>query len=79
MARHKLMKQLSEPQIARFLEDAEKLHKSITAPLIAPSSEHFQALQALNQALLLSVKQVTGETALWIRWGTTGPVRQADG
>ncbi|TIO04675.1 MAG: hypothetical protein E5X88_30700 [Mesorhizobium sp.] len=74
MVRHRLSKQLSEAQIARFLADAEKLHKSITQPLIAPGSDHHRALVALNQTLLQTVKEVTGKTAPWIQWGSTGPV-----
>jgi hypothetical protein len=74
MARHKSSKQLSEAQIARFLADAERLHKSITQPLISPGSDQHRALVALNQTLLQTVKEVTGKTAPWVPWGTTGPV-----
>nr|WP_084646887.1 hypothetical protein [Mesorhizobium sp. WSM2561] len=73
MARHKLSKQLSEAEIARFLADAEKLHKSITRPLISPRSDHYRTLRTLNEALLQSVIDVTGKTAPWVQWGTTGP------
>ncbi|TIP30220.1 MAG: hypothetical protein E5X67_03365 [Mesorhizobium sp.] len=65
-------KQLSEAQVARFLADAERLHKSLTQPLISPSCGHYRALVALNQALLQTVKEVTGKTAPWVQWGTTG-------
>ncbi|TJU88721.1 MAG: hypothetical protein E5Y15_03510 [Mesorhizobium sp.] len=75
MARHKLSKQLSEAQIARFLLDAEKLHRSITQPLISPSSVQHRALVALNQTLLQTVKEITGKTAPWVQWGSTGPVQ----
>ncbi|RWK37358.1 MAG: hypothetical protein EOR46_25940 [Mesorhizobium sp.] len=65
-------KQLSEAQVARFLADAERLHKSLTQPLISPSCDHYRALVALNQALLQTVKEVTGKAAPWVQWGTTG-------
>lgn len=58
MARHKHPKQLSEADIERLLADAEKLHKTITRPLISPSCDHHRALVALNQALLQTVKEV---------------------
>ncbi|TGQ29826.1 MULTISPECIES: hypothetical protein [unclassified Mesorhizobium] len=74
MARHKHSKQLSQADIERFLADAERLHKTITRPLISPSSDHHRALVALNQTLLQTVKEVTGKSAPWVPWSTTGPV-----
>jgi hypothetical protein len=47
--RHK--KQLSEPEIARFLEAATALHMACCEPRFAPWSEHFQALDDVNQAI----------------------------
>ena len=64
MARYNRLKQLSETQIERFLTDAEKLHKSLTQPLISLSCDHHRGFVALNQALLQTVKEVTGKTAL---------------
>jgi hypothetical protein len=73
MARHKPSKQLSAAEIERFLADAEMLHKTITRPLISPSSDHHRALVALNQTLLQTVKEVTGRPAPWVQWHSTGP------
>ena len=61
MARTKLSKQLSEAEIERFLTAAERLHKSIVQPLLSPSSEHYRALQRAHEALLKTVKDITGK------------------
>jgi hypothetical protein len=58
-----------------FAVAAEPLHKSIVKPHISPSSEHFRALQRKHEALLKTVKDITGDDAPFIRWNTTGPVR----
>ncbi|MER9332296.1 hypothetical protein [Mesorhizobium sp. M0488] len=65
----------SQPEIDRFLTEAERLHKSIVQPLLSPSSEHYQALQNTHKALLKTIKDITGKDAPFIRWNTTGPVR----
>ena len=75
MARTKLSKQLSEAEIERFLTAAERLHKSIVQPLLSPSSEHYRALQRAHEALLKTVKDITGKDAPFIQWFGTGPVR----
>ena len=74
MARTKLSKQLSQSEIERFLVEAERLHKSIVQPLLSPSCDHFRALQAAHEALLKTVKDITGKDAPFIRWNGTGPV-----
>ncbi|MGO4637241.1 hypothetical protein AB4Z43_02255 [Mesorhizobium sp. 2RAF45] len=76
MARTKPAKQLSEAEIERFLVAAEALHKSIVRPLISPNSEHFRALRRTHEALLNTVKHITGDDAPFIRWNGTGAVRQ---
>ena len=76
MARTKLSKQLSQAEIDRFLVEAERLHKSIVQPLISPMCDHYRALQAVHQALLKSIREITGKEAPFIRWNGTGPVRQ---
>ena len=78
MARTKLPKQLSESVIERFLAEAERLHKSIVQPLLSPSSDHFRALQRTHEALLKTVKDITGKYAPFILWNVRdqqGPPR----
>ncbi|MER8528263.1 hypothetical protein NKH25_18525 [Mesorhizobium sp. M1272] len=75
MTRHRYPKQLSPAEIARFLEDAEKLHKTLVRPLISPSCDHHRALVTLNQVLLQTVEQVTGLPASFVSWNSTGPVK----
>lgn len=74
MARTKLSKQLSQAEIERFLSEAERLHKSIVQPLLSPSCEHYRALQNTHEALLKTVRDITGKDAPFIRWNGTGPV-----
>ncbi|MFB9985482.1 hypothetical protein ACFSQQ_10360 [Mesorhizobium kowhaii] len=61
MARTKFHKRLSEAEIERFLAEAERLHKSIVQPLLSPTSEHYRALQRTHEALLKTVKDITGK------------------
>ncbi|BCG72676.1 hypothetical protein MesoLj113a_38340 [Mesorhizobium sp. 113-1-2] len=75
MARTKPSKQLSQAEIECFLVAAEALHKSIVRPLISPSSDHFRALQRTHEALLKTVKDITGDDAPFIQWNGTGPAR----
>ncbi|MBZ9857343.1 hypothetical protein LB566_26475 [Mesorhizobium sp. CA13] len=75
MARRRLSKQLSQAEIERFLAEAERLHKSIVQPLLSPTSDHYRALQRTHEALLKTVKDITGEDAPFIRWNGTGPVQ----
>ncbi|RUW61141.1 hypothetical protein [Mesorhizobium sp. M7A.F.Ca.US.008.03.1.1] len=74
MARSKPSKQLSQEEIERFLKAAEALHKSIVKPLISPHCDHYRSLQAVHEALLKSVREVTGKEVEFIQWNTTGPV-----
>jgi hypothetical protein len=75
MSRTKLSKQLSQAEIECLLVAAERLHKSIVQPLLSPRSEHFRALQRTQEALLKTVKDITGKDAPFIRWNGTGPAR----
>jgi len=74
MARTKLSKQLSQSEIERFLVAAEALHKSVVQPLLSPSCEHYRALQGAHEAMLKTVRDITGKDATFIRWNGTGPV-----
>ena len=74
MARSKPSKQLSQAEIECFLVAAEALHRSIVKPLISPSSDHYRALQRTHEALLKTVKDITGKDAPFIQWFGTGPV-----
>ncbi|MER9968124.1 hypothetical protein [Mesorhizobium sp. M0060] len=73
MARTKPSKQLSQAEIERFMSAAEDLHTSIVRPLISPTCDHYRALRAVHEALLKSVKDITGKDAAFIRWHGTGP------
>lgn len=73
MTRHKKSKQLSEAEIKRFLADAERLHKTLVRPLISPSCDHYRALVALNETLLKTVEEITGNRAPFVQWNSTGP------
>ncbi|MER8552741.1 hypothetical protein NKH37_11265 [Mesorhizobium sp. M1217] len=77
MTRHKKSKQLSPAEIERFVNDAERLHKTLVRPLISPSSDHYRASVKLNQALLKAVEEVTGKPAPFVRWNSTGPAKVA--
>ncbi|WP_348628243.1 hypothetical protein [Mesorhizobium sp. M4A.F.Ca.ET.050.02.1.1] len=44
-----------------FLQAAEALHKSIVGPLISPQCDHYRSLQLLHEALLKTVREVTGK------------------
>ncbi|MER8529585.1 hypothetical protein [Mesorhizobium sp. M1272] len=74
MARTKPAKQLSQAEIECFLAAAEALHKSTVRPLISPSCDHYRSLQKLHEALLSTVREVTGNEVAFIRWNGTGPV-----
>ncbi|MCV3210019.1 hypothetical protein OHD62_19445 [Mesorhizobium sp. YC-39] len=74
MARTQPSKQLSQAEIERFMSAAEGLHKSIVQPLISPSCEHYRALREVHEALLKSVKDITGRDAAFIKWNGTGQV-----
>jgi hypothetical protein len=55
--------------------EAERLHKSIVQPLLSPTSHHYRALQRTHEALLRTVKDITGKDAPFIQWNGTGPVQ----
>ncbi|TIP39103.1 MAG: hypothetical protein E5X77_30385 [Mesorhizobium sp.] len=73
MVRRNKPKQLSEPQIAEFMAAAATLHKAIVSPLISTQCQHYRSMQDLHEALLKTVKDVTGQDAAFIQWNTTGP------
>ncbi|TIT82494.1 MAG: hypothetical protein E5W45_01685 [Mesorhizobium sp.] len=74
MVRRNKTKQLSGPELERFLQAAEGLHKSIVEPLISPQCDQFRSMQDLHEALLKTVREVTGKEVEFIRWNGTGPV-----
>ncbi|PZV40537.1 hypothetical protein B5V02_00475 [Mesorhizobium kowhaii] len=75
----RLSKQLSEAEIERFLTAAESLHKSIVKPLLLPTSDHHRALQGAHEALLKSIREITGKDAPFIQLFGAGPVRPTAG
>ncbi|RWE34479.1 MAG: hypothetical protein EOS78_20515 [Mesorhizobium sp.] len=75
MARSKPSKQLSQAEIERFLVAAEALHLSIIKPFISPHCDHYRQTRVLHEALLKTVRVVTGKEVEFIQWNTTGPVR----
>ncbi|RWD03763.1 MAG: hypothetical protein EOS58_17025 [Mesorhizobium sp.] len=74
MVRRNKPKQLSPEQLGQFLAAAERLHLSIVDPLISPQCDHYRSLQSLHEALLKTVREVTGKEVAFIRWNGTGPV-----
>ncbi|RWA64411.1 hypothetical protein [Mesorhizobium sp.] len=74
MVRRNKPKQLSGPELERFLQAAEGLHLSIVGPLISPQCDHYRSMQDLHEALLKTVREVTGKEVAFIRWNGTGPV-----
>jgi hypothetical protein len=79
MARSKPSKQLSQAEIERFLVAAEALHLSIVKPFISPHCDHYRQTRVLHEALLKTVREVTGGEVPFIQWFTTGPVRPSAG
>jgi hypothetical protein len=53
---------------------AAALHKSIVDPLISTQCDHYRSMQDLHEALLKTVKDITGQDAAFIQWNGTGPV-----
>jgi hypothetical protein len=71
--RPKKRTELSESEIACFLEAATAPHKACCAPLIAPWGDHGHALTDVNQALCAAIRTITGKEAEWVRRSSTGP------
>jgi hypothetical protein len=46
-------------EIACFLDAVTALHRACCDPLIAPWSEHFYALDAVNQAICPAIRTIT--------------------
>lgn len=71
MPRHRRRKALSEVEIKELERIAARLHADLTPLLIAlsPVSPQYQAIQRLHQAMLDTVKDVTGQEAEWCRIG----------
>ncbi|BAV45741.1 hypothetical protein MLTONO_0838 [Mesorhizobium loti] len=59
---------VTEAEIECFLEVAEALHKSIIKPFVSPHCEHYRATRVLHEALLKTVREVTGKEVEFIRW-----------
>ncbi|MER8772138.1 hypothetical protein NKH63_25855 [Mesorhizobium sp. M0960] len=76
MVRYKHPKQLPQADLQRFLEAAEGLHKSIAQPLISPQCDHCRSMQSLHEALLRTVREVTGKEVAFIQWNGMGPVKK---
>nr|WP_246801007.1 hypothetical protein [Mesorhizobium amorphae] len=75
MGRRIKSKQLSQAEIEHFLVAAEGLHKAIVGPLISPTCDHFRSTRTLHEALLKTVREVTGKDPPFIQTNGTGPVR----
>ena len=72
MVRRNKPKQLSGPDLDRFLLAAEGLHRSIVGPLISPQCDDYRSLRALQDALLKTVKEITGKDAEFVKWFGAG-------
>jgi hypothetical protein len=79
MVRRNKPKQLSQAEVAQFMVAAEALHKAIVTPLISPQSDHYRSMQTLHEALLKTVKDITGQDASFIQWNSTGPAYRETG
>ncbi|RVC64053.1 hypothetical protein [Mesorhizobium sp.] len=77
MVRRNKPKQLSGAELERFLQAAEGLHRSIVDPLISPQCDHYRSMQTLHEALLQTVREVTGKEVAFIRWNSTGPAKMS--
>ncbi|MFK0690287.1 hypothetical protein ACFX5Q_19075 [Mesorhizobium sp. IMUNJ 23033] len=75
MVRRNHPKHLSGQELEQFLQAAEGLHKALVGPLISPSCDHYRSMQTLHEALLKTVREVTGKEVTFIQWSGTGPVR----
>ena len=65
-SRHRKLKQLSEPEIVRFLEAAAALRLACCEPRIAASCEHAHALADLNQEIRKAIVVITGKEPDWV-------------
>ncbi|MEW6630324.1 MAG: hypothetical protein AB1440_05600 [Pseudomonadota bacterium] len=72
MVRRNKPKQLSREQVAEFMTAAAALHKAIVSPLISTQCDHYRSMQDLHEALLKTVKDITGKDAEFIRWFGAG-------
>jgi len=72
MGRHTKIKQLTGPELERFLKAAWDMRSACCDPVIAPSSDHGSALADLNEAIRDAIKKITGKEPEWIsrsnRW-----------
>ncbi|RWC00333.1 MAG: hypothetical protein EOQ57_17210 [Mesorhizobium sp.] len=72
MVRRNKPKQLTGPDLERFLQAAEGLHNCIVNPLISTQCEHYRSLRDLHEALLKAVEDITGKDAIFMRWFGAG-------
>jgi membrane-associated PAP2 superfamily phosphatase len=80
MPRRTRLKELSEHEVERFLADATAFFGTINKRQmrIAPSSAHYRALWALNDAVIEAIKAITGKDPPWMRPNTRPPLEKAD-
>lgn len=69
-----MTEQLSGTDLDAFLQAAEAMHRSIVRPLISTQCDHYRSMQGLHEALLKTVREVTGKEVSFIQWNGTGPV-----
>ena len=72
MVRRNKPKQLSGPDLDRFLEASAAMHTAIVGPLISPQCDHYRSMRDLHEALLKTVKDITGKDAEFVRWFGAG-------
>jgi len=58
---------------------ADALRKSIVGPLISPRCDHFRSMRTLHEALLKTVKDITGKDAPFIQWNGQARCGPPDG
>ena len=72
MVRRNKPKALSPTEMAAFLTAAEALHQSIVRPLISTQCDQYRSMRDLHEALLKTVKEITGKDAEFVRWFGAG-------
>lgn len=85
MARHKRHAALWPTEHAQFLVVARSLHIELMAlqRMLKPQGDHYRAIGKLHGALIVSIREVTGQDPPWMttpasgggsRWGSQPPL-----
>lgn len=72
MARHKLGKNLSQPEIDRIVAAAEAFHKALISPRLG-MGDHSRLLTDMNQHTIHGIEALIGKPAPFIQYYGTAP------